>query len=122
MPTMPTPGQVLDLPMQPNDADAATIRDYLTALLAAVWREGECFSGKRPFGNSCWEVELYMPLVRAGFISGTFDPEWPDSLDDYDRVAGDRLIAEAIQHLGQPPAAAPTAEQLQPTDQEGDRD
>jgi hypothetical protein len=42
--------------------------------------------------------------------------------EDLCRAPDDQLVAEAIKRLGQPPAAAPTAEQLQPTDQEGDRD
>ena len=41
---MATDAQVLALPMQqPNDADAATIRDCLIQLLAELWREGEMF-------------------------------------------------------------------------------
>jgi hypothetical protein len=40
-------------------------------LLMSVWDQGECFSGKRPFGNSGWEQDVYDPLVRAGFIAGT---------------------------------------------------
>lgn len=45
-----------------NDAGAETVRDYLKALLAALWNEGEGFSGKRPLGNSGWEHELLVPL------------------------------------------------------------
>ncbi len=32
--------------------------------------EGEGFSGKRPFGNSCWESDLYWPLAKADVIEG----------------------------------------------------
>ena len=39
---------ILMLTMQPNDANAATVREYLLALLKEVWREGEGFNGKRP--------------------------------------------------------------------------
>lgn len=98
-PTTPTPQQVLDLPMRDNDAHASTIRGYLVALLAVVWEDGECFSGKRPFGYSCWEWELYRALVDAGAIAGTFD-DW-GGLDDCDRPAADKLIAAAIKTLGE---------------------
>jgi hypothetical protein len=46
------------------------VRDYLRKLLETLWDDGECFSGKRPFGNSGWEWEIYDALGRAGFIAG----------------------------------------------------
>jgi len=49
---------VLSLQMPSNDADADTVREYLKALLTALWDEGESFSGKRPLGNSGWEFDL----------------------------------------------------------------
>lgn len=52
-----------------------TIRDYLKTLLMTVWEEGESFSGKRPFGNSGWEYDLYAPLVKAGAVPGTLDAD-----------------------------------------------
>jgi hypothetical protein len=102
----PTPQQVLALPMQqPNDARAATVRDYLTTLLMALWEEGEGFSGKRPLGNSCWEWDLFIPLVRAGFISGTFETyegEETGGLDECDDATGTQLISDAIKALSWP--------------------
>lgn len=93
------PRTVLNLPMQqPNDADTATVRGYLVALLAELWREGEGFSGKRPFGNSGWDYDLYEPLIRADLIRGGFDED--GYVEDVDSEAGDRLIAAAIQELG----------------------
>ena len=59
---------VLDVPMGENDAEAATVRDYLKDLLSTLWREEEGFSGKRPFGNSGWKYELYAALTAAGLI------------------------------------------------------
>jgi hypothetical protein len=75
----------LSLPMQDNDAGAPTVRAYLLALLRDVWTAGENFDGKRPFGNSGWEGELYETLIGAGLV------------DDED--AAFRLIHEAIQEL-----------------------
>ncbi len=71
---MPTVN-ILDLPMQGNDADAKTVRDYLKALLSALWERDEDFSGKRPFGNSGWKYDLYLPLVKAGIVGGKLDSE-----------------------------------------------
>jgi len=94
----PTPQQVLDTPMIPNEADAATIRDYLIALLAKLWRDHAYFTGKRPFGTSGWECDLYAALIKAGHIEGSFDED--GYLDTSDDQAGDRLITAAIQALG----------------------
>lgn len=46
-----------------NDAYAETIRDYLKRLLVLVWEEGDCFDGKRPFGNSGWDHDIYSTLI-----------------------------------------------------------
>jgi hypothetical protein len=100
-PRLVWPGEthpVLDLPMPANDANAMTVRQYLATLLVNLWDEKEGFSGKRPFGNSGWECELYKPLVVAGLIAGRIDEDgYFDELDD---DAGDTLIAEAIRALG----------------------
>lgn len=94
----PRPQDVLACPMQPNDAKAATIRDYLVALLKKVWQENECFNGKRPFGNSGWEYDLYAPMVAAGLVAGEIDED--GCLVDMDDRAAHDLIAEAIKALG----------------------
>ena len=52
-----------------------SVREYLRILLMGVWDEGECFDGKRPFGNSGWESDIYDPLAIAGFIAGTIDQD-----------------------------------------------
>lgn len=89
---------ILDTPMEPNDSGATTIRGYLVALLAAVWDQSEGFSGKRPFGNSGWDWDLYGALVKAGHINGRFDED--GYIEDVDEQTGDRLIRAAIQALG----------------------
>lgn len=89
--------RVLDCPMQRNDAGAATIREYLIALLFNLWSEGEGFSGKRPFGNSAWEYEIYEALIAAGLVEGTFDEY--DGVETVDYRTADRLVADAIRSL-----------------------
>lgn len=96
--------RVLDLPMQTNDANATTVRGYLVALLHALWHEGEGFSGKRPFGNSSWEHDLYQPLGAAGLIGVTLDEDgFIDTLPDSERAKADRLVDAAIDELGATP-------------------
>lgn len=78
--------RVLEIQMPENDAKAATVKDYLKELLNELWREGEGFSGKRPFGNSGWEYDLYAALLRANVIP-------------VDTDAGNKLIFAAIKSL-----------------------
>lgn len=89
---------VLALPMQPNDAQAATVREYLVALLTELWSEQEGFSGKRPFGNSGWNHDLYLPLLEAGMVDGALDED--GYIDQVDSDRADVLIADAIARLG----------------------
>ena len=103
MPEMatPTPQQVLDLAMPENDSGASTIRGYLVTLLATLWREGEGFSGKRPFGNSSWQCDLYIPMIQAGMIEGTVDEDgYLDDLPLSSERKADGLILAAINALG----------------------
>lgn len=68
--------EILSLPMQENDAEAATVGDYLQELLLGVLHEQEGFDGKRPFGNSGWfESDLAPPLIKAGVIQGKLDED-----------------------------------------------
>ena len=50
--------------------DEISVRDYLFMLLDKLWDEKKSFSGKRPFGNSDWEYDLFGPLVHEGFLNG----------------------------------------------------
>lgn len=88
---------ILDLPMRPNDANAQTIGEYLVELLLRLWSDGEGFSGKRPFGNSGWQFDLYLPLVQAELVEGKIDNDgW---LETCDEKTADQMIAEAIEGL-----------------------
>lgn len=91
--------QILNVPMADDDSGATTIRGYLVALAAAVWREGEGFSGKRPFGNSGWAWDVFAALVKANQIEGTFDEY--GGLDDADTEKGNELIEAAIRALAE---------------------
>lgn len=92
-----TGAQVLEIPMGDNDADARTIKGYLIALLWALWQEGEGFSGKRPFGNSGWEYDLYKPLLVHGAVKGRMDEE--GCIEELDEKKANALIYSAIEAL-----------------------
>lgn len=87
----------LDIPMQENDANASTIRDYLKTLLYMLWNEGEGFSGKRPFGNSGWEYDLYKALVAAEAVKGSLDED--GYIETVDTAQANKLIFKAIEEL-----------------------
>ena len=97
MTTIPTPEQVLSCPMGDNDAGADTIGEYLVGLLSALWIEGAGFSGKRPFGNSDWDGDIIVALVRAGYVQGEIDED--GYLDAYDEPAVNELVDAAIRSL-----------------------
>lgn len=85
---------VLEIPMQGNDADAETIGNYLQTLLWDLYIQGEGFDSKRPFGNSCWEYEMYAALVQAGACEGIINEEgYVDNVDEDQAID---LIKSAI--------------------------
>ena len=94
-----TPIEILDLPMEPNESGADSIRGYLVELVATVWREGEGFSGKRPFGDSGWQSELYKPLVTAGLVRAHPNGCGWGGIHPDDRKAASQLIQAAIYAL-----------------------
>ena len=91
---MVNPQSILELPMSSNDARAKTIKDYLIRLLLTVWDEGERFSGKRPFGNSGWEYDLYNALISAKIIE-SYTCGCPEN-----KKEAHNLITDAILSLG----------------------
>ena len=88
---------VLSYPMIDNDADAGTVGHYLCKLLWTLWQEGEGFSGKRPFGNSGWEYDLYEPLVTGGFVTGELDED--GYIDSVDKESADELIFDCVEFV-----------------------
>lgn len=95
--------EVLRCKMVRNDAGASTIRGYLVTLAFTVFDEGEGFSGKRPFGNSGWEHELYESLVKGKLLQGTVD----DGEYEFDEPTARTLIFAAIKELMREPESAP---------------
>ena len=92
-----TAKEVLEIPMQENDAGAKTIGEYFEKLLWNLWIEEDCFSGKRPFGNSGWKGEIYTALVKAGVVSGIVDEY--GFLEDYDEIEADRVCRGLIKEF-----------------------
>jgi len=88
--------QIRDIEFYSGELDDShvTIGDFLVELLARLWDEKDEFSGKRPFGNSGWEYDLYTPLVENGIVEGEFDED--GDLVDFDQVLADKIILDII--------------------------
>jgi len=83
----------LDTDFESMDLGVVTARQYLKKLLTAVLMDGESFSGKRPFGNSGWEYELAIPLIKAEAMAGTIDE------DGYAQDVDEGEYTEALKRL-----------------------
>ena len=82
------------------EGEDLTIREYFVELMLELWKEGESFSGKRPFGNSGWEHDIYAGLIEANHIKGTIDEDgYIDELDDDQRKKADKMILKALQSM-----------------------
>ncbi len=84
-----------------NDAQAARVGEYLGLLLSTLWLQGEGFSGKRPFGNSGWEYDVYVALAQAGIIDGLIVDEdgYVASFDRDSQLRTDELILQTIKYM-----------------------
>lgn len=96
--------EILDYEWHFQDARTNSIRGYLEQLLSTLWADGESFSGKRPFGNSGWDYDLYLPLLVMGAVGG----EWDEDDDGYpfivsvDEIEANRLVFKLIEHCFKP--------------------
>lgn len=89
--------EILNLPMPTNDAEAKTIGDYLRTLLSTLWDREESFSGKRPFGNSGWQHDIYSALIAGYAVAGTLDDE--GYVLEIDTAAADACVQAAISSM-----------------------
>ncbi len=91
------PHQILHLPIGRNDADAATVGEYLGLLLSTLWLQQESFSGKRPFGNSDWTTPVYLAMGQAGLITFSLDEDgYIENFDADEESRADEMILQAI--------------------------
>jgi hypothetical protein len=74
-----------------------TIRNYLKELLKTLWKEGDTFSGKHPFGNSGWQFDVYFHLIKYKLINGNIDDD--NHIIEIDEESGRKLILELIESL-----------------------
>jgi hypothetical protein len=57
--------EILNYRFEARDIEVnLSIKDFLKTILKKVWKEEQCFDGKRPFGNSGWQQEIYDILIE----------------------------------------------------------
>ncbi len=71
-----------------------TVKEYFKELLCKLWNEVECFSGKRPLGNSDWQYDIYAVLIKNGIIEGKLNEY--GYVDEVDTYRADELITKYI--------------------------
>src|ERR1043166_536365 len=78
---------------------AATVAEYLVALLGKLWREGADFDSKRPYsGRSDWSDDVYRALAAKGLVEHSFDEE--GYFEELDEESANELVEQAISALG----------------------
>lgn len=76
-----------------------TLREYFVELLRTLWREDDQFSGKRPFGNSGWQWDVYIGLGKHVPNLVIYDAE--GEVEDYDEKECERMIRMALDTLAE---------------------
>jgi len=94
--------------MKPEDAlgltfysedlhETISIKDYFKRLICMLGEEAEGFSGKRPFGNSGWEYDVYGCLIANGATFGTLDDDGYN--DECNIIEADEYVQKIIAAL-----------------------
>lgn len=91
--------EIANLPMPAGDFRGLTIKGALRMLLLTLWDEKYQFSGKRPCGSSCWEVDFEAALVKGGALPGTFNED--DELMDCNSNDANAIIENVIKEIFQ---------------------
>ena len=76
-------------------SNGMTLKSFLKSCLLRFWKEGECFSGKRPLGDSGYDYEIYEALAKDGLIEADYDKD--GDLVDLDEQAGYEYVKKFIQ-------------------------
>lgn len=87
----------LDIKVDGPYGKKITLRNYFRELLLVLWHEGDGFSGKRPFGDSGWEYDIYAALIKHKFIDGTLDED--GYVDDFDAKAASAFVSDLIEEI-----------------------
>lgn len=97
--------QFLASPFQAGSTSGTTWREWLTRVLIA-FRENPDFSGKRPLGESSWELDLEIALVNVDPLIALKGPAydgdgWIDGWEgDQERI--EAAWRQVVEHMLRP--------------------
>ena len=90
--------KILKLKFYSNDLrKEITIKGFFKELLKTLFKEQEMFDSKRPFGNSDWDCDLIVCLIKNNVIYGKLDED--GYIDDYDWKHYDIVLEMLIKSL-----------------------
>ena len=90
--------EILKLKFYSKDLDRKiTIKKFFQELLLTLFKEKEMFNSKRPFGNSDWDCDLIICLIKNNVIYGKLDED--DYIEDYDWEHYDSVLEKLIKSL-----------------------
>lgn len=95
-------GHWLDIKFYAEDiGETLTIREYFHKLLSTLWEEQDGFSGKRPFGNSCWYLPVIYALIEAGAVEGHIVRDYDGYVErvDYSEEGVNRFVQGLIAQM-----------------------
>ena len=83
----------------PHKGKPLTLKEYLKLTLLTFIEEGECFSSKRPFGDSDWDWQIYRGLIALDSCLGSLDED--HCIDTCDWKACDKIIMQCVEEIFQ---------------------
>lgn len=90
--------EILNLKFYSKDLDKElTIKDFFKKLLVTLFKEKEMFDSKRPFGNSDWDDDLIVCLIKNNIIHGKLDEE--GYIEFYDEVRYNLMLHILLENL-----------------------
>lgn len=91
--------EIFNAHMKMPDGTERTVGERLLSLMSKCWKEGESFSGKRPFGWDEWQMDFCAPLITLGLINGNIDED--NEIEWIDWEEGEKIIAALIEWMQQ---------------------
>lgn len=86
---------ILDLKFKSEDLNKElSIREFFFILMKLLWIEQDGFDSKRPFGNSSWDVDVIVCLIKNNIIKGRIGED--GYLEEYDNNEVNKVVINQI--------------------------
>lgn len=94
--------ELLNLTFYSEDAGKdITIKEYIKRFAIQLFIKGICFNSKRPFGNSGWEEEIPIALIKNNVLNGRLEYDEDGYISDltYDENEYKELITKIFNEI-----------------------